>query len=214
MAIYFSDTFTDTNGTSLPSHDAEWTDRNITTDIQNNQVEHNGASNTGDASAAHIQSSTITDTNYYVQADFNTGTLGNEFQGLVARRTDFDTVDNDGYFMFVDQDADEVTLYSRISGTWNNLDTQTLVMADSTTYTLRLEVDNGATNRVVGKVDDVEIVTSTDANITAKGDCGLGLGTGQSAVDDCWWDNFECGSLTTATVAPLAGRHLQNMMSS
>lgn len=197
MAIDFSDIFTDTNGTSLPTHDSEWTERNIGTDIQNNRAEFSSITNTGEASACHIQSATLTDSNYYVQCTFNTGTFGNEFHGLVARRSNGGTADNNGYFMFPLQDSNVYQIYKRVAESWTQLGSDVSVtLADSTDYTIKMVVDTGAASEVVCTLDGANEGARSDTAITAKNDCGLGLGTGQSASDDCQWDDFECGTLT------------------
>lgn len=216
MAVDFSTNFNSyTDGTTLPANDSEWTDRNITTDVDNpggsaGTAQHTGADNTGDASACHIQSSTLTDSNYYVQCEFDPGAL-NEFHGLVARRSDFDTVDNDGYFAFANSTSNELELYSRVSGGWDGPleGAKTVTLVDGTFYTLKMVVDTTATFDIVVSVDGTDYIESTDTAITAKGDCGLGLGTGQSAVDDCHWDDFEAGTLVDAAapyVEPLPQR--------
>lgn len=192
MAIFVSDTFTDTSGTALPSHTGEtgatWTRHgSYAADIVVSDA--NRARGTGTA-ALNYASGTPASAEYDVEADLRC--VSNlSFNGVCGRvATGADTTYIARFF-----NANGWQLLKLVAGVATTLGTDTTdgtTLTVGSTYALKLEIRNAAKKLFIG---GAERLSSADNAITAAGQSGV-RGSGGSNTTGYHLDNYVATDLS------------------
>ena len=184
MATIFSDDFNRADADSLGG---AWTERGADFDIVSNGVNiPNGGNSGGGYSTVYDSGHTYASADYSVQAKTKLLTGGGGgYLGVVGRRVNYSTDDSDGYFASIRPSSGRVRLWSRVSGVATSIattDAETINF--DTFYTVKVDM-NGTTIKEL--IDGSEILSATNSALSAAGDGGLMLSTGD---DDQFWDDF------------------------
>jgi hypothetical protein len=179
MALPATDSFTDSNGTALTSHSANWTQNNGAFDIQSNALAPN---NSGDESGAHWNADAF-DNDQYAEG-VATGFAGNDgiAIGLAVRcHASADTY----YGFYGDSYSGSGSyLFKMVSGTWTQIGDTGANWEDGDTVWLEVE-GTTLTPKVNGSTDP-DIGAQTDSSI-ASGSAGLsGYNDGAANLIDDW----------------------------
>ena len=188
MALPASDAFTNTNGTALPTHDANWDTIEGTCEIQGNAAVGNAAA---DFSVSIWTGDTFDDDQYseITIALSGSGTMG---AGVCVRGVDGGS-GAEGYSLM--QDSSGLTFLEQLNngGSSDALVEETLTALGAGEI-LRLEIE-GSTLR--GYFDGTEEQNETDATYTA-GDAGVAFYDDQGAEFRA--DSWEGGNLSSGRV--------------
>ena len=190
-ALPFTDAFTNTNGTLLTAHSANYTNGLNTISIQSNAIGCTGVVECG----AKVNSETFAD-DQYAKGVFKTP-YNNYFMGVQTRMGTGDT----GYNCMCD--TDECYLRRRNSG-FTNLDSGTsLTIADG--YTVELQsVGSSHTCVIKNGGTTIDTLTGTDSTFTS-GAAGVG-GYNQVTTATTRIDDFEAGNVSAGGSAPIRRR--------
>lgn len=196
MALPATDAFTDTNGTALESHDANWTMIGTGGNSSSWAINTNAAyPDSTTSNFARWDGDTFGDDQYSQAVLAAIDAAGSGRFGLAVRITSpgADTADKDGYcFAVRNWSGNEARyLYSVTDASETILDSDGT--ASSTSEVLRIEA-NGTTIRAL--VDDVEILSATDSTHTSG---SAGLYANNKSTSDCRLDDWEGGNLGTGT---------------
>lgn len=208
MTAFFSDTFTDTNGTALNSHTPDtgtsWSllyqDADKRYEIQSNTAEQVNGLNGG---AFYTADATYPSADYSVQFTLS-GLPANSAQNIfvMARIAD---IDNLYAVRITSNNPQDSQIYRKLSGTWTALGSK--FNQPGASSVMRFEVV-GDSLEVYD--DDVLVASATDTNITAAGKAGIGGGGGAEGISAgidmnsaCSVDAFSVTDLgSAATAAP------------
>lgn len=184
MATIFSDNFNRADADSLGG---DWTERGADFDIVSNAVNiPNGGNSGGGYSTVYDSGHTYASADYSVQAKTKLLTGGGGgYLGVVGRRVNYSADDSDGYFASIRPSSGRVRLFSRVSGVATSIattDAETINF--DTFYTVKVDMNGTAIKEFI---DGSEILSATSSSISAAGDGGLMLSTGD---DDQFWDDF------------------------
>jgi hypothetical protein len=181
VSAQFSDSFTDTAGTTLQSHTGEsltWANHPATAGnaviTAAGRARHQAAS----AIALVLAGSPMSDPEYDVEADFvpvtNTGTV---FTGIAGR---LDSTANTMYLARWNGSTNQWQLLRGVAGTFTTLQSAGATLTANQSYHVKLQIRN-ATKKVF--VDGVEVISSADNTVTAAGSAGVRLFDSSVASD-------------------------------
>lgn len=174
--VVASDDFTDTTGTALSTHDANWTVHAATYEIEANQLEGTALSTQGlafyDATYTNDQYAQVTWTNSVANGIF----WGPAVRVQAGTASGYDCV----------ADVDTVALREWTAGSPSDL--TTTARTQSVGETIRLEASGTGLSCLI---DDVEVLSTTDATHTS-GNAGVGSFSGSNTI---LIDNWEGGNL-------------------
>ncbi len=176
MALPATDSFTNSNGTQLNSHNANWTEYNGF-DIQSNAA-HPDIS--ADEAAANWTGDTF-DNDQYSEGTI-TSLASGTYVGVLVRSNSSST-----YYGYYTDSGDAAYLFKMVAGSWTELGSGGVLSA---TDTMRLEA-NGTTltPKVNGSLDS-DVGAQTDSAISS-GDAGVtGYNNDSSYIDDWTGDNL------------------------
>ncbi len=172
MAVFVSDTFTDTNGRTLAAHipdiGGDWVKgggRNVDLEIQSNAVVNTSLKN---ALMFYTNAANPGSLNHDVQMDVTIG-VGDESSrgnGLVGRYTDA----NNYYYGWYREQASIYELFKRVDGQVTSLDTLSEGL-DTGTFEFKLELTSTPTQKFY--LDDAEKLSATDSALTNIGHVGM-----------------------------------------
>lgn len=189
MAWPLSDSFTNTNGTTLPTHNAAWV-QHASWAAATMRVYNNRASASASGSTVYRYNDAPSSADYEVSADIHQVTNGATLNSGVMARLDSSAAT--GYmaryrpdtgtqlFKFVGSTS-AVQLGSTVAG----------AIANFETLALKLSV-NGSTIKVFK--NGSEVISVTDTAITAAGFAGVW--TSASDITGCHIDNFAAAALS------------------
>lgn len=169
MAIYISDTFTDTNGTAIASHTPDvggaWnTSGGIT--IQSNQLIcgqfNSGHPYNSTTSMASADYEVLADVVWSVAADGNA-----DMAGVIGR---FNTAASDYYCAYYNTTGASWHLSKFISGGETSLGTSAMTYVQGQTHALTLRMQGSTITMLV---DGTSLVSVTDATLTLKQNVGI-----------------------------------------
>ena len=197
MALPSTETFTNTDGTELSTHNSAWTLSQGDLNINTNAIHANG----GPASESnYFRNDETYDNDQYAEIELAAVANG-PFIGVLVRASGFGAALN-AYGAYAD--ADTIYVFKINSGTWTQLGA-TITRTQTVGEVIRLEVE-GTTLTL--KIDGITNTTRTDSDHTS-GAAGI---SGFSNVTTTRGDNWEGGNLSSgASVAPLAMHHINQM---
>lgn len=178
MAIYISDTFTDTNGTAIASHTPNvggaWNVSGAITITSNQLI-------CGQFGSGHPYNSTtsMASADYEVLADvvWAGAADGNaDMAGVIGR---FNTAASDYYFAYYNTTGAAWHLSKAISGSESSLGTSAMAYVQGQTHTLTLRMQ-GTTITML--VDGVSLVSVTDTALTLTQNAGIYM---EDVVSQC-----------------------------
>lgn len=195
MAQFASDTFTNTDGVTLSTHDAAWT-RHTAYSV-NSEILSNRLKQSASGTSAYWHSGTPANANYTVDADIYV-VSNSLFTGVIGR---VDTTANTFYMWRYFQSSGAYQLFKAVTGSFTQLgsdSTATLVATNS--YSIQLKMDGTDIEGLVGGVSKVGPIT--DSAITSKGKSGM-RGSGGFLATGYHLDNFSADDIAAGgTTSP------------
>lgn len=167
MAIIFGpDSFNRTAGTDLG---ANWTERagnwEITTGEKLNLA-------SGAANACAHSSSVMSTADYTVEAEVNASSWTFDYEGVIGRRVDYSTSDNNGYIAMAISPTD-FRLYKRVSGSFTSLGNYTVVLVSNIAAIMKVSMQGTTIKAYIGAVEAISV---TDSALSSAGNCGVFCG--------------------------------------
>jgi len=187
MALPITDAFTDTNGTTLPAHNANWVQNNGAFQIQSNKVQSNSG---GAETCAHWVGDTF-DNNQYAFITILANSTGDNGIGPSCRCAAGAVATYYGLYAST-QGGGWLQLFKNITGTWTQFGSNDFGIAGG--EGLRLEV-NGTTLHPTRNGAAPSFGDFVDSAIPS----GWGGVTGYSGGTAADGDNWEAGNLTVIT---------------
>lgn len=192
MAQFASDLFTDTNGVSLPTHDANWTKHGSYTgnmEIFSNRTIHSDTN-----TALFYRSESPTNANYTVSSDLYCATYTG-YDGVAGRvNTGADTFYMGRHYV----SAGAWQLYKFVGGSPTQLGSNYSISyspGNQPNCLLRMDGD-----QISVDIDSVtRIGPVTDTSITAAGKAGI-RGNGSTTTTGFHYDNFSADDIVSSTV--------------
>jgi hypothetical protein len=172
MAVFVSDSFTDTTGTALGSHTGEtgatWTKHpDYSGDAVISDANRVRSSSAGGV-VIYYASGTPTSAEYDVEADLVVKDVVNAISGVQGR---MNTVTGDNHYDFrYNYFSLQWSLHRYVAGVETLLGTYSQTLSDEQSYALKLELRDAAKKCYV---DGVERISSADNAVTAAGKAGL-----------------------------------------
>lgn len=194
MAIFVSDSFTDTDSTALQSHTGEtgatWTKHasGLGADaiINNNQLAFTDA-----AGAEYYASGTPASAEYDVEADVVVvDTTRDSAVGVLGR---VDTSALTWYLADHVGSLNQWRLFRRVNGSFTSLGSFSQDLTNATTYELKLEIRDAAKKLYV---DGVERISNADDNVKPAGRAGVRLDSTPGNTDGMRLDDFVATDLS------------------
>ena len=207
---FSSDAFTNTDGTSLPSHDAKWSKHTAASGSSSATMEINSNAVrkvTAEGVAVYRDSTTPPSADYSVTADVtHNGDATTGYVGLVGR------LDATAYTCYMARiefggsgDA-IIRLYSVVSGVVTEIGSYTYIsFPASTAVTFKLEMIGTA---IKVYTNGTQRISKTSSSISAAGYAGIWIGGGTTSPNPGKWkiDNYDAVDLgsggNTGTGAP------------
>jgi len=173
MAVFFSDTFTDSNGTVLDSHTPEtgtgWIERNndgSNMEIQSNEVTGDGGLSDG---ALYTANATYPSDDYDVTVQIGTADSGDDTFHVIARYTDNNNM------LALRYNEDVFALHKKVAGTWTTISNQAgSVPVDGDRVGIRVSGNSA----VILKNGSTVGGTVTLDSVLETGVAGVGIGGG------------------------------------
>lgn len=203
MANFATDTFTDSNGVNLPTHDANWVKHGssgasqlIITDANRIRVGTTDSSET-----IYYHSGSPASADYTVKADFLKKDDSDGAQMVCGRMsTSANTFYAAQYTRSVSGSTAAWKLFKRVAGTFTQLGSsvnQTLTV--DVAYEGKLSM-SGSTIELYKEGSGTPSISTTDTSITAAGKSGLrGTGYVSTNTSSLHLDNFSADDLTSGT---------------
>lgn len=189
MAIFVSDTFTESTTVELSTHTGE------TGATWAKHIDYSGGSLSVDSIGDRVYCTTASTAGYYASGTPAGAEYDIEFDlyihsndtgsaGIMGR---VDTSSHTLYFVRYNQSGTEWQLYKIVNGTVTLLDSAVATLTVAQTYACRFEIRDNSQEFFV---DDVSTLSATDTEITAAGVVGIRSGTARSANTGYHIDNF------------------------
>lgn len=173
-ALPFSDSFTNSDGTPLTTHNSAWVMNLSTMEINSNSLR--GNSTTYQTSIAHDESNTYSN-DQYAMGTVVAATNGH-LVGLVVRAAAGAT--DTSYKVMADPVGGNIFFYKRVAGVESSVSGGGAYTFPSVPFTLSLEVSGTS---LVAKVNGATAISGTDASI-ASGYAGVAFQTNLTRLDD------------------------------
>jgi len=183
--MFTTDTFTDTAGTLLESHTGEtgaaWT-RNPSFSTASAAITAAGRCRGNAVNAVYYESGVPASADYDVEADLYVASNAN-LCGIIARQSTTAPT----YYLLDYEASGSFRLYTVVNGATLNTTSYAMALTVGQTYHLRLAVRG---SQVACFVNSQQIMSVTDANISAAGRAGVFFGAADTDSTGYQLDNF------------------------